>query len=280
MPDEIVLNITEVVEDINLEMEDAAIMNFAARLIPAGGTTGQVLAKSSGNNYQTHWVDQNEGGGEASVETVNGVAPDENKNVELTPNDIGAEVAGASAAALSSANSYTDNALQNYEQSVKVLAMHTTPMSHTGNTVETKMNGSILVPAGACQANDKWRLLLRGLGTNSNNHTIRVYVNTLDSLESAVPIATATFTITANYITRHMWFNNVLNKLSNAWSGAASLLSDLTSSLTHGNMNTAPTGAGTFDFSSNFYLIFSIQNANSGDTTTIFEYSLERLRTT
>ena len=31
--------------------------------VPAGGTSGQVLAKSSGTDYATGWVDQSGGGG-------------------------------------------------------------------------------------------------------------------------------------------------------------------------------------------------------------------------
>jgi hypothetical protein len=38
--------------------------------VPAGGTTGQVLAKNSGTDYDTEWVDQTGGGG--AVDSVNG----------------------------------------------------------------------------------------------------------------------------------------------------------------------------------------------------------------
>jgi len=39
--------------------------------VPAGGTTGQVLAKNSGTNYDTEWVDAATGGAGA-VASVNG----------------------------------------------------------------------------------------------------------------------------------------------------------------------------------------------------------------
>ncbi|MFM7062639.1 MAG: hypothetical protein ACKO04_03980 [Actinomycetes bacterium] len=45
--------------------------------VPVGGTTGQVLAKASGTNYDTEWVDQSGGGGGGSgtVTSVTGTAP-------------------------------------------------------------------------------------------------------------------------------------------------------------------------------------------------------------
>ena len=41
-----------------------------SRLMPTGGTTGQVLAKKSNSNYDTEWVNQSGGGG--AVDSVNG----------------------------------------------------------------------------------------------------------------------------------------------------------------------------------------------------------------
>ena len=46
----------------------------ALTAIPVGGTTGQVLAKSSATNYETTWVDQTGGGGGASVAEVRKIA--------------------------------------------------------------------------------------------------------------------------------------------------------------------------------------------------------------
>jgi hypothetical protein len=49
----------------------------AGQGVPAGGTTGQVLAKASGANYDTEWVAQTGGGGGGSgtVTSVSGTAP-------------------------------------------------------------------------------------------------------------------------------------------------------------------------------------------------------------
>ena len=55
-----------------------------SRLMPTGGTTGQVLAKASGSNYDVEWVDQPGGGG--SVDSVNG----QTGTVVLDAEDVGA----------------------------------------------------------------------------------------------------------------------------------------------------------------------------------------------
>lgn len=54
--------------------------------VPTGGTTGQVLAKVSGTNYDTEWIDVETGGG--TVQSVNDVLPDQNGNITLTADDI------------------------------------------------------------------------------------------------------------------------------------------------------------------------------------------------
>ena len=55
-----------------------------SRLMPTGGTTGQVLAKASGSNYDVEWVNQSGGGG--SVDSVNG----QTGTVVLDAEDVGA----------------------------------------------------------------------------------------------------------------------------------------------------------------------------------------------
>lgn len=53
--------------------------------VPTGGTTGQVLAKKSGTDYDTEWVNQSGGGGGA-VDSVNG----KTGTVVLDADDVGA----------------------------------------------------------------------------------------------------------------------------------------------------------------------------------------------
>ena len=55
-----------------------------SRLMPTGGTTGQVLAKKSNSNYDTEWVNQSGGGG--AVDSVNG----QTGTVVLDASDVGA----------------------------------------------------------------------------------------------------------------------------------------------------------------------------------------------
>ena len=55
-----------------------------SRLMPTGGTTGQVLAKASGTNYDVEWVNQSGGGG--AVDSVNG----QTGTVVLDADDVGA----------------------------------------------------------------------------------------------------------------------------------------------------------------------------------------------
>lgn len=54
--------------------------------LPTGGTTGQVLAKASGADYDAEWIDVEAGGG--TVQSVNDVQPDQNGNITLTADDI------------------------------------------------------------------------------------------------------------------------------------------------------------------------------------------------
>lgn len=55
-----------------------------SRLMPTGGSTGQVLAKKSNSNYDTEWVNQSGGGG--AVDSVNG----KTGTVVLDADDVGA----------------------------------------------------------------------------------------------------------------------------------------------------------------------------------------------
>ena len=61
--------------------------------VPPGGDTGQVLAKASGDDYDTEWRTLSGGGsgsGSGTVTSVNDVLPDAFGNVQLAPEDVGA----------------------------------------------------------------------------------------------------------------------------------------------------------------------------------------------
>ena len=64
----------EIIEDIT---------GVVPRILPPGGSSGQVLAKSSGTDYAVHWVNQSGGG--SSVEPYTS-----------TPSDLGTAAAGSS----------------------------------------------------------------------------------------------------------------------------------------------------------------------------------------
>lgn len=80
----------------NVGTENAAILNFGipkgeqgepgtgggGQGIPAGGTTGQVLAKASDSDYDTQWVDV-EGGTTTSVSIYSGQATGEQTDIEV-----------------------------------------------------------------------------------------------------------------------------------------------------------------------------------------------------
>lgn len=60
--------------------------------VPPGGAAGQVLAKASGDDYDTVWrtLSGGGGGGSGTVTSVNDVLPDAFGNVQLAPGDVGA----------------------------------------------------------------------------------------------------------------------------------------------------------------------------------------------
>lgn len=60
--------------------------------LPTGGTTGQVLTKKTSTNFDVEWADS--GGG--TVQSVNEVLPDQNGNITLTADDIGTDATNIS----------------------------------------------------------------------------------------------------------------------------------------------------------------------------------------
>lgn len=94
--EEVVINITEVVEQITLNI---------SRLdsVPVGGAAGQVLAKKNNLNYATEWITIPAG----AVSSVNG----QTGVVVLNAASVNADPAGSAANALISANGYTDSGL-------------------------------------------------------------------------------------------------------------------------------------------------------------------------
>lgn len=89
--------------------------------VPPGGTTGQVLAKETDDNYDTEWIEAPGG----AVDSVNG----ETGVVVLDHTDVGADALGSAAQALSDANDYTDT-------QIATLTFVETIVAGTGVTVD------------------------------------------------------------------------------------------------------------------------------------------------
>lgn len=152
-----------------------------------------------------------------------------------------------------------------------VLFKRTTPITHTGTVSPTKVE-SLFIPANTLGANDKIELSCRIMGTNANNHTLRIKVNTIDSLSGATQLAIYTFTLTPSYMKRNMWFNNSTTNIS-VLSPVTSYANDEISGAAYNNV-----GEPSFNIAVGNYFIFEIENAVSGDTTKIFEYSAKIIR--
>lgn len=77
---------------LTVELGGALLPGPPGKGVPPGGTAGQVLAKASGDDYDTVWRTLSGGGsgGSGTVTSVNDVLPDAFGNVQLAPEDVGA----------------------------------------------------------------------------------------------------------------------------------------------------------------------------------------------
>lgn len=77
---------------LTVELGGALLPGPPGKGVPPGGTAGQVLAKASGDDYDTVWRTLPGGGsgGSGTVTSVNDVLPDAFGNVQLAPENVGA----------------------------------------------------------------------------------------------------------------------------------------------------------------------------------------------
>lgn len=77
---------------LTVELGGALLPGPPGKGVPPGGAAGQVLAKASGDDYDTVWrtLSGGGGGGSGTVTSVNDVLPDAFGNVQLAPADVGA----------------------------------------------------------------------------------------------------------------------------------------------------------------------------------------------
>lgn len=139
-----------------------------------------------------------------------------------------------------------------------------TTITHTGTTTETIVF-SVLLPAGYFQALDIQSFTLFLAATsNANNKTIRMYLNTVNSLVGAACFSGYIVTTAANYRQngRSLFFQNSLANCRTPGpigTGANQQTdSDVTPNLI------------TLDFTQALYFLVSVQLATSSDTVTIW----------
>jgi hypothetical protein len=140
----------------------------------------------------------------------------------------------------------------------------------TGTTANTKVV-SQLVPANTFAVGDIIEIKCRfGKTTSTGLTTLRIYINTADSL--TVPAATliatsATSNTTNNYLGTERQVLIKSATVTQSVNAASSLFSDL------GNFNGVQTNSN-IDWTVNQYIIFAIQNAAIGDSTVISYFQI------
>jgi hypothetical protein len=142
----------------------------------------------------------------------------------------------------------------------------------TGTTANTKVV-SQLVPANTFAVGDIIEIKCRfGKTTTTGLTTLRIYINTADSL--TVPAATliatsATSNTTNNYLGTERQVLIKSATVTQSVNAASSLFSDL------GNFNGLQTNSN-IDWTVNQYIIFAIQNAAIGDSTIISYFQISK----
>jgi hypothetical protein len=105
--------------------------------VASGGTPGQVLAKNSNSDYDTHWVDQSAGGG--AVDSVNGKIG----TVILDASDVGADPSGSAATAQTNAEAYTDIETSRAETAETTLQTNITSEASSRSSADSTLQGNI-----------------------------------------------------------------------------------------------------------------------------------------
>ena len=144
--------------------------------------------------------------------------------------------------------------------------------THTGTTSETKIY-SHLITEGTIQASDLITFIIRAFPNGgAGNKTIRVKVNTTDTLVGATTLLTYTFTINALTLRRHMFMQGGLS--------SQMIMLPTTSDGDDGdtayNASNASSSLLTVNFGVNQYIMVSAQLATSGEQI-LFYHSIATL---
>lgn len=148
--------------------------------LPAGGTAGQILTKVDNQDFNADWEDPTAGGG--TVESVNGILPDINKNVQIDYSDVGADQAGSANTAETNAKTYADSLVVglwddrgNYDPT----ATSTYPVSGGSGTAGIILKGDIwtvsvngIIAGTIVKVGDTVRALSDSPGVVSSNWSI------------------------------------------------------------------------------------------------------------
>ena len=151
----------------------------------------------------------------------------------------------------------------------KLLAKNNTPITHTGTTDETLLLSYNLT--GEFEANDLLNLILFNLPSGSGNKTIRIKVNTSNSLIGSTQLSTYTFSTTSNTLERNYYFANTLSNIR-LYGTATSYASDKITTF-NGSPSTV-----TYSFSGTVYLLISGQLQTSADNLVLNQLEITRKR--
>jgi len=143
----------------------------------------------------------------------------------------------------------------------RTLGLITTTTSHTGNTSETKLGNSILIPAGTLGANDMLEITcFFSRASGSTTSVNRVRAHTLDQVSGATQIATVSQTTTqlTTGLQRRMYFKNSLSS-QEIFNTTANTPDEMITT-------TVAISSLSIDFSLAQYIMVSVQLANSADS--------------
>lgn len=149
-----------------------------------------------------------------------------------------------------------------------VVSQNATSAAITGNTNQNII-GSVAIAANTFSATS--RAELRAMTTKTGTAgdcTVRVYINTVDSLSGATLIATSGYTSATNLYSqfeRQIVFKSATTFTVYSASNSSSL-SD--------RVGTFAPSTITYDTTQQYYLIFTVQLANSGDSVRLNDYEL------
>ncbi len=164
----------------------------AGQGVPVGGTTNQILAKSSNSDYDTNWVDPSGGGG--AVDSVNGQVG----VVILDASDVGADPSGAASTAQSNAEAYTDLETTRAQGAESTLQSNISSEASTRSSADTTLQGNITSEVNRATAAEA---LLVPKTTTVNGHALSANVtvsksdvglgNVDNTSDASKPVSTA-----------------------------------------------------------------------------------------